>query len=136
MINFNYKIDFELENLENIKKWISKCIKNYDRVEGNIEYIFCNDIFLNKINRQFLNHDTFTDIISFDYSKGKIISGDIFISIERVKENVEELNINYNTELQRVIIHGILHYIGYKDKSKDEKIEMRFQENSCLSLLE
>lgn len=136
MINFNYKIDFELENLENIKKWISKCIKNYDRVEGNIEYIFCNDIFLNKINRQFLNHDTFTDIISFDYSKGKIISGDIFISIERVKENAEELNINYNTELQRVIMHGILHYIGYKDKSKDEKIEMRFQENSCLSLLE
>ncbi|MBS9773972.1 MAG: rRNA maturation RNase YbeY [Tenacibaculum sp.] len=135
MITFNYEIDFELPNEENTSQWISKCVEKEGFKLGEINYIFCNDEYLHKINVEFLNHDTLTDIISFDYTMGKIVSGDIYISVERVQENANEFNVTFEEELHRVIIHGILHYMKYKDKTTEEKQLMRSKENSCLELI-
>jgi rRNA maturation RNase YbeY len=136
MIQFNYETDFELSNENEISAWISNCIESRDFTEGELNYIFCDDEYLLKLNVEFLNHDTLTDIISFDYTLGKLISGDIFISIERVKENALELNQSFDNELNRVIIHGILHYLGFKDKNEADKLTMRTEEDKCLELLE
>jgi rRNA maturation RNase YbeY len=133
MISFNYETNFELENSSFISKWISRTIVKENCVEGEINYIFCTDEYLHKINLDFLNHDTLTDIISFDYTVGKELHGDIYISIDRVKENASEFAVEFNNELSRVMIHGILHYCGYKDKSKEEKKEMRLKEDFYLS---
>lgn len=135
MIQFNYETDFKLENEQRIQQWISSCIANYGFTEGEVNYIFCDDDYLLKLNVEFLEHDTLTDIISFDYTLGKLISGDIFISIERVKENAQEFNQTLENEINRVIIHGILHYLGFKDKSDEEKMKMRSEEDNCLKLL-
>lgn len=136
MIQFNYETDFNLSNEEVLKQWIGNCITSCEFTEGEINYIFCDDAYLLKLNVEFLEHDTFTDIISFDYTLGKLISGDIFISIERVRENALEFNQTFDSELNRVLIHGILHYAGLKDKSEVEKINMRAEENRCLNLLQ
>jgi len=133
MISFNYETSFELENSSFISNWISNTITKENCVEGEINYIFCTDEYLHKINLDFLNHDTLTDIISFDYSVGKELHGDIYISIDRVKENASVFNVDFNNELSRVMIHGILHYCGYKDKSKEDKIVMRLKEDFYLS---
>lgn len=135
MIQFNYETEFRLENETQLQEWISACIESYDFTEGEINYIFCNDAYLLKLNVEFLEHDTFTDIISFDYTIGKLISGDIFISIERVRENALNFNQTFENELNRVIIHGILHYCGFKDKSSEEKSLMREEEENCLNNL-
>ena len=135
MIQFNYETDFKLQDESKIKNWISSCITNYNFTEGEINYIFCDDDYLLKLNVEFLNHDTLTDIISFDYTLGKLISGDIFISIERVRENANKFNQTIDNELNRVMIHGILHYFGFKDKSENDKLKMREEEDKCLSLL-
>jgi rRNA maturation RNase YbeY len=135
MIQFNYETDFKLQNETKIQTWISSCIDTYGYTEGEINYIFCDDEYLLKLNVEFLEHDTFTDIISFDYTLGKLISGDIFISVERVRENAQNFNQSFDNELNRVIIHGILHYLGFKDKSKSDKLQMRSEEDTCLSLL-
>jgi rRNA maturation RNase YbeY len=129
MINFNYETNFELDNTKAISRWISKTIESENRKEGEINYIFCSDNYLHKINVEFLNHDTLTDIISFDYSVGKELHGDIYISIDRVKENALEFNTQFEDELSRVIIHGVLHYCGYKDKSEDDAKLMRSKED-------
>ena len=134
MISFNYEIDFELENSEEVKSWISKVILEENCNEGDINYIFCNDEYLHKINLEFLNHDTLTDIISFDYSVGKELHGDIYISVDRVTENASDYGTEFNDEMDRVIIHGILHYCGYKDKTKDDEILMRSKEDYYLSI--
>ena len=134
MINFNYETDFKLSNDKGISEWISSCISNFSFEEGELNYIFCDDDYLLKLNEEFLNHDTLTDIISFDYTLGKLISGDIFISVERVKENAKKYGQSFERELNRVIIHGILHYMGYKDKSPDEIAAMRGAEDVCLKL--
>ena len=134
MIDFNYELDFKLDNEDASKEWISKCIADFDKEEGELQYIFCDDEYLLKLNVEFLEHDTLTDIISFDYVMGDLISGDIFISIERVKENAKELGIDFKDELDRVLIHGVLHYLGFKDKTDDDKIVMRSKEDYCLSL--
>ena len=136
MIIFNYETDFELVNAEKYSKWISKTILNEGFEEGDINYVFCDDEYLHKLNVEFLDHDTLTDIISFDYTMGKLISGDIFISVERVKDNAADLNISFEEELPRVIIHGVLHYCGFKDKSVDEAKEMRTKEEEYISVLE
>ncbi|MFD0761524.1 rRNA maturation RNase YbeY [Lutibacter aestuarii] len=136
MIEFNYETAFKLKDEEKIKNWISSCILHYGFTEGELNYIFCDDAYLLKLNVEFLEHDTFTDIISFDYTLGKLISGDIFISIERVKENAKIFSQTLDNELNRVIIHGVLHYIGYKDKTEGEKLLMRAEEDACLKLLE
>lgn len=133
MINFNYETDFKLENETQVSLWISSVIKSENCIEGDINYVFCDDEYLHKINVEYLNHDTFTDIISFDYSIGKNLQGDIFISIDRVTENAKEFKASFQDELARVLVHGILHYCGYKDKSEDEAIIMRDKENFYLN---
>jgi len=134
MIEFNSEIEFTLPNEAEIASWISQVIENESFKEGDINYIFCSDNQLLTRNIEFLNHDTLTDIISFDYTMGKLISGDIFISIDRVKENAEGFNVSFEEELSRVMIHGILHYCGYNDKTDAEKSLMRSKEDYYLSL--
>lgn len=135
MISFNYQIDFNLPNENKISEWISIIIKTENFKEGEINYIFCDDDYLHKLNVEFLNHDTLTDIISFDYTVGKELHGDVYISIDRVRENAIEFNVPFENELQRVIIHGVLHYCGYKDKTESDAKQMRFKEDNALKQL-
>ena len=135
MINFNYETDFALNNEDALSKWIVDCIKKEGHSLEEINYIFCDDEYLYKLNVEFLNHDTLTDIISFDYSVGKIIQGDIFISVERVEENATDFKVPFVEELHRVIIHGVLHYCGYKDKTPEDAFLMREKENFYLKRL-
>jgi rRNA maturation RNase YbeY len=135
VITFNYETDFALDDEEQIISWIEKVIQKEGYKVGEINYIFCTDSYLHKINVEFLQHDTYTDIISFDYTLGKTISGDIYISIDRVKENAQEYSVSFTEELHRVMIHGILHYAGYKDKTEDEKTVMRNKENESVLIL-
>ena len=129
MISFNSTTEFILDNEQNISNWISNTITTENFKEGDINYIFCDDKYLLEINQKYLNHDTLTDIISFDYSVGKILHGDIFISIPRVVENASKYKVSLTQELLRVIIHGILHYCGYKDKEENDKDIMRSKED-------
>ena len=135
MIDFFSETEFNLQNSEEVASWISKIITKEKREEGEISYIFCDDEYLHKLNVEFLNHDTLTDIISFDNGLGNQINGDIFISVERVKENASKFNTTFENELHRVIIHGVLHYCGYKDKSAEHAKVMREKENHYLSQL-
>ena len=135
MITFNSETSFTLKNQKKLVKWIGDVISSESFQVGEINYIFCDDSYLNKINQEFLNHDTFTDVISFDYTLGKEIGGDIFISIERVLENAEKFNEVFENELHRVMIHGILHFIGYKDKTKKDKTLMRTKEDEKIFIL-
>lgn len=132
MILFNYETDFILENEKDIANWLRACIAKYGFKEGELNYIFCDDEYLLKLNEEFLKHDTLTDIISFDYTLGKLLGGDVFISVERVKENAIRFNQSIDNEMNRVIIHGLLHFMGFKDKTEKEKTEMRAQEERCL----
>ncbi|HSD14177.1 MAG TPA: rRNA maturation RNase YbeY [Flavobacterium sp.] len=134
MINFNYETDFQLENEAQYEYWISRVITSESKEEGEISYIFCDDEYLLKINVEYLNHDDLTDIISFDYSEGNILHGDIFISIERVKDNALDFGVSFEEELKRVIIHGVLHYCGYKDKSEQDEKIMRSKEDEKVLL--
>jgi len=134
MISFNYESDFILDQEEYFSSWIETIITSEDKVVGEIAYIFCNDDYLHAINMQYLNHDTLTDIISFDYTEGDIISGDIFISIERVKDNAIDFNVSFEEELKRVIAHGVLHYCGYKDKTNIDAALMRSKEEEKIKL--
>jgi rRNA maturation RNase YbeY len=134
MITFNYETDFNLPNTKTVANWIKKTIINEGFTLGKVNYIFCDDDYLLSINEKFLNHNTLTDIISFDYTIDKIISGDIYISVERVKENSNLYSTSFDNELNRVMIHGILHYCGYKDKDKTDKQLMRSKEDYYLSL--
>ena len=134
MINFNYETDFELSDETLYANWISKVIASELKDEGEINYIFCDDAYLLEINRQYLDHDTLTDIISFDYSERNNLQGDIFISTERVMENASEFGVSYNEELKRVMAHGILHYCGYKDKSEADAELMRQKEEEKMKL--
>jgi len=136
MINFYSETDFELKNPKEISQWISTIILNEGFEEGEISYIFCDDEYLLKLNVEFLQHDTFTDIISFDNSLGRLINGDIYISVTRVKENAHTFSNTFLNELHRVIIHGILHYCGFKDKTEKDSKQMRNKEEEALSLLE
>lgn len=135
MIFFNYETDFKLTDEARIQKWISVCIESYGFDEGEINYIFCDDEYLLKLNVEFLKHDTLTDIISFDYTLGKLISGDIYISVERVLENAKKFSQTFENERNRVIIHGVLHYLGFKDKTAADKAVMRKEEEACLNKL-
>ncbi len=135
MIQFNYLIDYDLKKEDDLKVWILKCIEIRGFKVGEINYIFCDDDYLLKLNLEFLKHNTLTDIISFDYTLGKLISGDIYISVERVKENALEFNQQVDTEINRVMVHGVLHYMGYKDKFEKDVVEMREEEECCLKLL-
>lgn len=134
MIEFNYETDFSLDNPDDYKAWIRSCVSKYEHSVGDLNYIFCDDAYLLKLNIEYLDHDTLTDIISFDYTEDTTVSGDIFISLERVKENALTLDVSFKDELHRVMIHGVLHYLGYKDKTTIEKEVMRAQEDICISI--
>jgi probable rRNA maturation factor len=145
---FSINIRFSPKNKAVIKRWIEKAAVSEGRIPGNLNYIFCDDEHLLQLNRKYLGHDTLTDIITFDYSSlknigensagqpgKKLISGDIFISVPRVRENAGKFKRSFDEELSRVIIHGILHLCGYKDKTSAEKKQMRKKENNYLRLL-
>ena len=134
MINFNYETDFNLDNEEAIEAWLGNVIVSEKKKEGEINYIFCDDEYLHKINVEYLEHDTLTDIISFDYSMGNELHGDIFVSIERVKDNAADFNVSFEEELKRVLVHGILHYCGYKDKGEAEELLMRSKEDEKIAM--
>ncbi|RZM21818.1 MAG: rRNA maturation RNase YbeY [Pedobacter sp.] len=134
MISFNYETDFELTDEPKYESWLSGVITSEEKREGEISYVFCDDEYLLQMNIQYLDHDTLTDIISFDYTVGKEISGDIFISIERVRENAEDFKAPFEEELRRVMVHGILHYCGYKDKSDEDERLMRVKEEEKIVL--
>ena len=134
MISFNYETDFELENEAQYEDWISRIIESEGFDEGEINYIFCDDEYLHKINVEYLDHDTLTDIISFDYTVGNLIQGDIFVSIERVHDNASDFNVSFEEELKRVLSHGVLHYCGYKDKSPKDEALMRSKEEEKMKM--
>ena len=134
MISFNYETDFELDNVEQYEDWISRIIESEGFDEGEINYIFCDDEYLHKINVEYLDHDTLTDIISFDYTVGNVLQGDIFISIERVRDNANDFNVSFEEELKRVLSHGVLHYCGYKDKSPKDEALMRSKEEEKMQM--
>ena len=134
MISFNYETDFLLENEAHYEAWISLIIESEGFEEGEINYIFCDDEYLHKINLEYLAHDTLTDIISFDYTVGNLIQGDIFVSIERVQDNASDFNVSFEEELKRVLSHGVLHYCGYKDKSPKDEALMRSKEDEKIQM--
>ena len=134
MINFNYETDFELHNETDVSSWLTKVILTENKTEGEINYIFCDDEYLLQINQQYLNHDTLTDVISFDYSLGNELSGDIFISIERVQDNANDYKTTFDDELKRVMVHGVLHYCGFKDKTEQDESSMRIKEEEKLKM--
>ena len=134
MISFNYETDFELDDEALYEDWISRIIESEGFDQGEINYIFCDDEYLHKINVEYLDHDTLTDIISFDYTVGNLIQGDIFVSVERVKDNANDFNVSFEEELKRVLSHGVLHYCGYKDKSPKDEALMRSKEEEKMQM--
>lgn len=134
MIDFHFKSDYVLEDITQYSDWITRIIESEGFVEGQLDYVFCTDDYLLSINQEYLNHDTYTDIITFDYSDGKSISGDIFISTERVEENALAYKVSRGEEFLRVMSHGLLHLIGFGDKTKEEKELMRKKEEEKIKL--
>lgn len=132
MIEFHSETDFHLDDEERYRKWIADVIVSEGFELGEILYIFCDDEYLHRLNLEFLNHDTLTDILSFDYGMGKEINGEIYISIERVLENAAEFSVEFSKELRRVMIHGILHFMGFKDNTTLERKTMRLKEDEYL----
>lgn len=122
-------------NEDLVSDWINSCISEVSKITGDLSVIFCNDEYLKTINIKYLNHDYYTDIITFDYSEKDTISGDLFISIDRVIENAKLNNVHFINELYRVIIHGVLHLCGYNDKTVKEKKEIREKENFFLNII-
>jgi probable rRNA maturation factor len=133
MIDFQYIESQKINNSKAISLWLIDVVKKEGKEIGELVYVLCKDDYLLKKNIQFLNHNTLTDVITFDYCKEGLINGDILISTERVEENSREFNVDYLTELQRVMVHGLLHLLGYKDKSKEDIKIMREKENFYLT---
>jgi len=133
-IHFEDVDDFSI-NENKLTNWFSNVCSSENHSLGDISIIFCSDEYLLEMNKTHLDHDYYTDIITFDYTDNQIVSGDLFISIDRVRENALDFNVSFNHELHRVMIHGILHLCGYKDKSDDDEKLMRSKENDALSLI-
>ena len=141
-ISFDYfQTRFTLSNPNKISTWIQKVVKAEKAEIESLSFVFCTDKYLLKINQDYLDHDTLTDIITFDFSeerrargKSRLLEGEIYISIPRVRENARLVGANFEVELRRVIIHGVLHLLGYKDKSVKDKKEMRAKEDLCLGM--
>ena len=134
MINFNYEASFKLANEDSYKEWISTVCESDGFNLGDLNYIFCDDAYLLNINQTYLQHDDYTDIITFDYTIGKVASGDIYISVERVKENADLFAVSFENELLRVMAHGVLHLMGYKDKSEEHTAQMRAKEEEKIKM--
>lgn len=131
------EISFNLKEKNKIKRWIKNIIENEGKKLGEISYIFCSDEYLLEINQKYLEHDTYTDIITFDYTENSdIISGDIFVSVDRVGENAREFGVTFDEEMRRVLIHGVLHLLGYPDKKPSEEKKMRQKENEALFIFQ
>ena len=136
MIDFNFEdVNFQLPEQQTLVDWISFAVKNEGYELKNITYVFCSDEYLWNMNKQFLQHDYYTDIITFDYVKGKVVSGDLFISYDRIVDNANKFDVSRETELLRVMIHGVLHLCGYDDKTDQQKIVMRQNEEKWLNRL-
>lgn len=136
MLDINYEdVDDLSLNQIDLTNWISKVCLSENHQLGDISIIFCSDEYLLELNRIHLDHDYYTDIITFDYTDNQIVSGDLFISVDRVRENASDFNVSFQHELHRVMIHGVLHLCGYKDKSDDEEKLMRSKENNALSMI-
>ncbi len=132
-VSFNFVDTKDILSQKNkIKSWIKSVVEQRGWKTGEISYIFCSDEYLLNVNQTYLKHDYFTDIITFDYTDATKVSGDLFISIDRVRDNAQELNLSFEQELYRVIIHGVLHLLGLKDKTEEEAKEMRKAEEECL----
>lgn len=129
-------ISFRLANSRALKAWVKAVVESKNKKLGDVAYVFCSDEYLLQMNKEHLQHDYYTDIITFEYTEGDIVSGDLFISIDRVKENAVKEAVDFDTELRRVMIHGILHLLGLKDKKKDDQEAMRLAENQSLTLFE
>ena len=128
-------VDFSLSNPEQVSDWIASIIEQHDDELANLTYDLCSDDYLHQINVEYLDHDTLTDIITFDNADEEgVVESDIFVSIDRVKDNAQTLGIPFEDELHRVLIHGVLHLLGFKDKTEEQEALMRKQEDSCLSL--
>jgi rRNA maturation RNase YbeY len=134
MITYTSENNFKLNDKNELSKWVEFAIHQEDKDLGEINYIFCDDNYLQNINVKTLKHNTLTDIISFDYTTGNLVSGDIYISVDRVKDNAGDIGIEFRDELHRVMVHGILHYCGFNDKLNDDKQLMRSKEDYYLSL--
>jgi len=134
MIEYTVVGKFNLEDEKQVADWVQFTLDSEEKELGELNYIFCDDNYLHDINVKTLKHNTLTDIISFDYTQGIVVSGDVYISYERVEENANELKLSFKDELHRVMIHGVLHYCGYKDKSEEDKMMMRAKEDYYLSL--
>nr|WP_321415382.1 rRNA maturation RNase YbeY [uncultured Allomuricauda sp.] len=134
MIEFHFKSGFLIDNTFEYTDWISRVIQSEGFEVGQIDYIFCSDEYLLGLNQEYLNHDTLTDIITFDYTDGATISGDIFISTDRVEENAKEFREGVLDELRRVMSHGVLHLMGYGDKSAEEAKLMREKEDEKIKM--
>ena len=135
---FFYTEDCEMPSFfseERVVEWLQVVARDYSRKIGSISFIFCSDPYILNVNRKYLQHDYYTDVITFDYVEGDVLSGDVFISLDTVKSNSEEYHTTYEDELNRVIVHSVLHLIGYKDKTDADAAEMRANENHCLELL-
>jgi probable rRNA maturation factor len=128
-----HKVKFKLDKTAPIKKWIEAIAKTEKKTVGGINYVFVSDKEILRLNKQYLKHNSYTDIITFDYTEGKAISGDIFISVDRVKENAKKFKVKFEDELHRVMIHGVLHLCGYKDKTPKDSKEMRKKEDFSLN---
>ena len=133
-IEFHYEDNFELDNVDTFLSWIKRVVNSENYKVGDINYIFSNDTYLGRIHEQFMNNKELTDIITFDYVEGNVVSGDIFISIERVMENAGIYRVEFYNELLRVMSHGLLHLMGYKDKSKEDSLLMRNKENEKIGM--
>ena len=132
MVNFYSENNFELSLKDELSLWIGNVVSDEGHEIGEVSYVFCNDDFLLKINQDFLDHDDYTDIITFNYNLGKQINSEIYISTERVAENAKKFEASFEEELHRVMIHGTLHLCGYGDGNEDEKSIMRAKENEAL----
>ena len=136
-INFFYEGVHRLPAIENTRAWLDAVIAQHGRATGEINYIFCDDAYLYDVNKRYLNHDTYTDVISFDHTDDpQVVSGDIYISVERVKENAVTYHATFLQELARVMVHGILHFLGYKDHTPAAKQKMRQAEDNALRRLD
>lgn len=136
MLDVNYEETLDLSiDVSKMEAWFREVVSRETKTLGDICLIFCSDNYLLEINQQHLNHDYFTDIVTFDYTVDEEVSGDLFISVDRIRENALDFGVSFEEELHRVCIHGVLHLCGYKDKSESDELLMRQMENEALSLL-
>lgn len=136
MVEIFYEETSDLElDTHFFTEWLTKICASKNFSMGDVSLIFCSDEYMLQLNRSALNHDFYTDIITFDYTTQGLVAGDLFISVDRVRENAEEFKVDFLNELYRVVAHGVLHLLGYKDKSRDEEVEMRKQEELALNLI-